>query len=295
MTGNDGRAMPGAGDRTVMIPTPGAARGGSAPARREQGAPLPVSEPVEMKNGLNPLVNAAATLLTLVHRLRSTMEHNNPPDLHKRLTEEIKAFERHARNRGIEADSVIAARYLLCSVIDEVVLNTPWGAGSGWSQHSLLSLFHQETFGGEKSFIILQRLLETPGTHLDILELFYLCLSLGFQGKYRVLPRGGEQLEQIRDNLYNTIEQHRPSREGDLSPHWEGTVRPQAYMKNYLPLWVVASVVLAVLVLTYSGFRLWLYEETGPVAEHILSGITVADEQHIAPVVSPTDRDKRFY
>lgn len=296
MSGNQDRPMPGATDRTVMIPTPGAARRGGATAPPAPAPAMAVSEAIEMKNGLNPLVNSAATLLTLVHKLRSTMQHDNPPDLHRRLTEEIKTFERNARNRGIESDSVIAARYLLCSVIDEVVLNTPWGAGSGWSQHSLLSLFHQETSGGEKSFLILQRLLETPGTHLDILELFYLCLSLGFQGKYRVMPRGNEQIEQIRDNLYNTIEQHRPSREGDLSPHWEGSVKPQAYMKNYIPMWVIASVVLAVLVLTYSGFRWWLYEETDPVAEHILSGISTPEDAPLLPAGPVTDNETtRFY
>lgn len=294
MTGYQNGSMPGAGDRTVMIPTPGAARQGSRP-QPPQGSPAPLGEMLEVKNGLNPLVNAAATLLTLVHKLRTTMQYDNPPELHRRLTEELKSFERNARNSGIAPETALTARYLLCSVVDEVVLNTPWGAGSGWSQHSLLSLFHQETSGGEKSFQILQRLLETPGTHLDILELFYLCLSLGFQGKYRVMPRGSEQIEQIRDNLYNTIEQHRPPREGDLSPNWEGTVKPQSLMKNYIPMWVVASVVLAVLVLTYSGFRYWMYEETTPVAQRILSGISEPVQTTEKPVAPAAVENKRFY
>ena len=296
MSNNDGRPMPGATDRTVMIPTPGAGRKGAATPPPAQPASGGVADAFEIRNGLNPLVNSAAMLPTLVHKLRSTMQHDNPPDLHRRLTEEIKTFERNARNQGISQENVIAARYLLCSVIDEIVLNTPWGAGSGWSQHSLLSLFHQETSGGEKSFLILQRLLETPGTHLDILELFYLCLSLGFQGKYRVMPRGNEQLETIRDNLYNTIEQHRPVREGDLSPHWEGTVKPDSYMKNYIPVWVIACVVLAVMVLTYSGFRFWLYEETRPVAEHVLSGVTEPDDPAgLDAATTEPERDERFY
>ena len=257
---------------------------------------MPGNEKIDVRHGLNPLVTGATTLLTLVTKLRSTMKHDQVPDLHKRLTEEIKSFERNARNSGISGDSVVAARYLLCSVIDEMVLNTPWGAGSGWSQHSLLSLFHQETSGGEKSFLILQKLLETPGTHLDLLELYYLCLSLGFQGKYRVMPRGNEQLEQIRENLYHTIESHRPGWESELSPHWEGSVKPSEYLKNYIPLWVIASVVMAILVLTYSGFRYWMYQETTPVAESIyteISGVDGAPEQG-SDVVSPP-QGKRFY
>ena len=297
--GNDGQ-QPGASDRTVMIPTPGAARSSAGAGQgRRAASPQPAmagNEKIDVRHGLNPLVTGATTLLTLVTKLRSTMKHDQVPDLHKRLTEEIKSFERNARNAGISGDTVVAARYLLCSVIDEMVLNTPWGAGSGWSQHSLLSLFHQETSGGEKSFLILQKLLETPGTHLDLLELYYLCLSLGFQGKYRVMPRGNEQLEQIRENLYHTIESHRPGWESELSPHWEGSVKPSEYLKNYIPLWVIASVVMALLVLTYSGFRYWMYQETTPVAESIYSEISGVDGTPAkdSEVVSPP-QGKRFY
>lgn len=296
--GNDGQ-QPGASDRTVMIPTPGAARSSSGAGQGRATSPqpaMPGNEKIDVRHGLNPLVTGATTLLTLVTKLRSTMKHDQVPDLHKRLTEEIKSFERNARNAGITGDTVVAARYLLCSVIDEMVLNTPWGASSGWSQHSLLSLFHQETSGGEKSFLILQKLLETPGTHLDLLELYYLCLSLGFQGKYRVMPRGNEQLEQIRENLYHTIESHRPGWESELSPRWEGSVKPSEYLKNYIPLWVIASVVMALLVLTYSGFRYWMYQETTPVAESIYTEITGIDgtPANNSEVVSPP-QGKRFY
>ena len=290
--------IPGNADRTVIIPTPGAARGAPTPtpaAGPAINSAATLNERIELANGLNPLVNSAATLLTLMIKLRTTMQHANVPDLHKRLTNEIKTFESKTRNAGIASDSVIAARYLLCSVIDEVVLNTPWGASSGWSQHSLLSLFHQETSGGEKCFLILQRMLETPGTHLDILELFYICLSLGFQGKYRVVARGNEQIEQIRDNLYQTIENHRPVAAPELSPHWEGAVKPKRGMTNFIPLWVFASVVMAGLVLTYSGFRYWLYESTDPVATKISREIT--QPQTISEDVKLTepDTERRFY
>ncbi|WP_370249722.1 type IVB secretion system protein IcmH/DotU, partial [Thalassolituus sp.] len=146
-----------------------------------------------------------------------------------------------------------------------------------------------------KSFLILQKLLETPGTHLDLLELYYLCLSLGFQGKYKVMPRGNEQLEQIRENLYHTIESHRPGWEAELSPHWEGSVKPSEYLKNYIPLWVIASVVLAILVLTYSGFRYWMYQETTPVAESIYSEVTGSElPDRESPALVPP-QGKRFY
>ncbi|WP_299939891.1 type IVB secretion system protein IcmH/DotU [uncultured Microbulbifer sp.] len=261
---------PDGGDRTVMIPTPGAA----APVQPD---PIPqqlFADPGsaadrQVRNSLNPLVSAASKLLGVIIKLRTTMNHANVPDLHKRLTREIQAFEREAKQLALTPESVLTARYLLCTVVDEMVLTTPWGTASGWSQHSLLSLFHKETFGGEKCFAILQRMLETPASHLELLELFYLCLSLGFQGKYRLVQRGHEQIEQIRDELYRTIEQHRPAMERDLSPRWQGCVERKSRLIHFVPLWVIMSVAVGLLVATYSGYRWWLYETTTPVVDRV--------------------------
>ena len=271
------------GDRTVLIPTPGAMGPRSRPTA-PTSAPTPAmqahfasAEPIQLRRGLNPLVNAAATLLTVAIKLRTTISHDNVIELHKRLTDEIKSFDLQAQSAGASPETVISARYLLCTVVDEIVLNTPWGVRSGWSQHSLLSLFHQETFGGEKCFAILQRMLENPGKHLDILELYYLCLSLGFEGKYRLAQRVHEQLDHIRDGLYQTIENHRGHMQKDLSPRWQGCGKTKAGMMDYLPMWVIASCMFAVLVLSYSGYRYWLYDATLPIAESLRQHMTALE------------------
>lgn len=266
---NDTYSAPGAVDRTVMVPTPGAAPAQGAQLRAQNFTAGEQPADLHIRNSLNPLISAASKLLGAIIKLRTTMNHSNVPDLHKRLTREIQSFERNAKQLSLQQETVLTARYLLCTVVDEVVLSTPWGSASGWSQHSLLSLFHKETFGGEKCFLILQRTLETPGSHIELLELFYLCLSLGFQGKYRLASRGYEQLEQIRDNLYRTIESHRPPMDRDLSPRWQGCVQRKTRLIQYVPLWVVASVVFGVLVATFSGYRWWLYQSATPVAAKI--------------------------
>jgi len=193
----------------------------------------------------------------------------------------VKTFSQRAKNSSANPDSILPAQYLLCTVIDEIVLNTPWGASSGWSKHSLLSLFHKETFGGEKCFQVLNRLSEAPGRHLDLLELFYLCLSLGFQGKFKLDPRGLDQLEQIRDNLYRTIENHRGEMERDLSPRWHGLYKAKGNLTHFIPLWVIISCVLALLVISYSGFRYWLYASTEPTSEQI--ELLIPEQQNKLP------------
>ncbi|WP_206197454.1 type IVB secretion system protein IcmH/DotU, partial [Pseudomonas viridiflava] len=95
-------------------------------------------------------------------------------------------------HHAIEHDQMLAARYVLCTVLDEAVLTTAWGSSSNWSTMSLLSHFHQETFGGEKFFQLLERLGSNPARHLHLLELMYLCLALGLKGKYRVTLRAND-------------------------------------------------------------------------------------------------------
>ena len=198
------------------------------------------------------------------------MSHPNVGGLHQRLVNEIKAFEANAKEQGIKPEVVLSARYILCTVLDEAVLNTPWGAESAWTQRTLLSMFHNETSGGEKFFLILDRMRDMPAENLSILEMIYIFLSLGYEGKYRVLHRGKEALEQIRDELFRIIRNHRGEYERSLSPSWEGLGRIKNSLAEYIPMWVIASVVAGVLLVSYTGFRYWLYQSSAPVAQQLV-------------------------
>ena len=163
--------------------------------------------PAEAFNiSLNSLVAASSELLSEVVRLKHSETREDLYALNERLTAGLKLFEVRALHNGAESSQVMAARYVLCTVVDEAVVTTPWGNESEWSQMSLLSSFHNETFGGEKFFQLLDRLSKNPVKHLPMLELMYLCLALGFEGKYRVLERGLLQLDGIRDALAHLAE-----------------------------------------------------------------------------------------
>ena len=70
---------------------------------------------------------------------------------------------------------------------------------------------------------MLDRLSKNPVKHLPMLELMYLCLALGFEGKYRVMARGVLDLDGISDALYRQIRQLRGDVPRELSPHWQGS------------------------------------------------------------------------
>lgn len=280
--------IPG-GDRTTLRPRPGRPSRGSAdtaptaghaqPSRSAHVGAPPVDSGTAFRTtvGLNPLVNAASTLIAVFEKTRQSMSHPDVGGLHQRLVNEIRDFEVRARDQGVKQEVVLSARYLMCTVLDEAVLNTPWGSESAWAQRSLLTVFHSETSGGEKCFLILDRMRQNPAENLDILELFYICLSLGFEGKYRLAGRGRDQLDQIREELFSIVRRYRGEYERALSPRWQGLGNTKNSLAQYIPMWVVASLVAAVLFFSYSGFRYWLHSSATPVAEQ-LSEIAEAEE-----------------
>lgn len=101
------------------------------------------------KMGSNSLLAAAWELLSQVALLKASPGRESLQTLNDQLSSGVTAFEAHALHLGVENSQVISARYVLCSVIDEAVVTTPWGSSSDWSKRSLLSRFHNETFGGE--------------------------------------------------------------------------------------------------------------------------------------------------
>lgn len=269
------------GERTIVQPTPGGRSAGqNASSHGNVNIPQPGraqsiprvdigSSYFHAGTGLNPLVSVCSTLIAVFAKTRSAVSHADVGGLYQRLMNEIKTFETRAREQGIKPEIILSARYLMCSILDEAVLNTPWGSDSPWGQRTLLSVFHGETSGGEKSFLICDRMRQSPAENLDILELFYICINLGFEGKYRLMNRGRDALEQLREELFAIIRRHRGEYERALAPNWMGLGNTRNPITEYVPLWVVVSLAAAILFFSYSGFRYWLYSSATPVAEQL--------------------------
>lgn len=303
MTIDDPFATPDDEDtsRTVIRPVPGGRRperDAAVPAPRPPSAPIHEETVSASGVGLNPLEAAAAPLLSLIMRLKNTHSHPDPERLRQRMIEEIKTFTAQARNAGVDEKTVFRARYVLCTTLDEVVLNTPWGRASEWSENSLLISFHNEAWGGEKFFELLDSIILDPRKNLYLLELMYLCLAFGLQGRYRLLENGRDRLEEQRERAYNAIRTARGEFERDLSPHWRGVTDQRNPLIRYVPLWVVAGVAAALLLLAYFLFNWSLNKTSDPV----LVALADIHSQNLATVrragvdASPAERrvDPRF-
>jgi type VI secretion system protein ImpK len=262
-------------------PTPPMPRQTAAPQAPPPGAP---GFNEFLLTGINPLVQAAIPLLMLAGRLRGQVAQADIEALRRQTIQEVRSFEERARQGGVPAEDAMAARYALCTAIDEAVLNTPWGSQSGWSSQSLLVTFHREAFGGEKFFQILERVNSEPGRYLSLLELMYLCLALGFEGKYRLDDRGQSQLADIRSDLYRRIQGARGAVSNDLSPRWKGVQDKRNGVVRLVPLWVVAAACFALLALTLIFLNSRLSSRAEPVNRTLAE---IGNQDVMAVVSSP--------
>src|SRR5829696_848571 len=278
---------------TRLRPRPGAGRRGGGETMRAR-APVPVAPDVEplpesarehLGLGLNPLVRAASPLLLLGGQLRGSLAPMDIAGLREHALEEIRRFEEQARGSGIHQDIVLAARYVLCAALDEAVLSTPWGAQSEWAQHPLLVALHREAWGGEKFFDMLDRVSQDPSRYIDLMELQYLALALGFGGKYQVQERGHERLAAIQQDLYRKVRTHRDQPQvSELSLRWRGLEDRRNPLIRYVPWWVVGAAALAILAIAFTLYYTSLANLAAPVHAELAK---IGLEDFSAPVVAP--------
>lgn len=260
-------------DKTILKPRPGG-RGANKPTSSKNTpdtSSLDVSDdktvlssndrPTSVRHkaetvaiGDNLLIDEASTIFSVIAKIRSTPKHHDVNTLKRQCIEMIKTYEQALRHKSISGEQIESARYCLCSFIDETVLNTSWGGQSEWGAESLLSTFHNETWGGEYFYTLIQSCIANPSEHLLLLELQYLCLSLGFNGKMRIEERGAEKLEEIREQAYRAIRTQRNEHERELTPTCKTSVEYGSSSSKEFPLWVLLSLIGALLISVYMFF-----------------------------------------
>lgn len=217
----------------------------------------------------NPIARAATRLLNLLPALRIMTVEGDPAGLHRMLADEMRFFEQQALAANVSRDEMIAARYCLCTALDETAALTPWGSRGVWARHSLLVAFHNETWGGEKFFQLLARLVQHPERHRELIELLYLCMALGFEGKFRVQGDGHSQLEILKRRMAALLKRGAEGHAGRLSPRWVGVTTAREAWRT-VPPWVVATMCAAIAFLVY----VWFTFSLGPRSDAVFARMT---------------------
>jgi type VI secretion system protein ImpK len=159
-------------------------------------------------------------IFTVIERLRSNRQAvSDAQTFRHQVREALKLADAEARKRGYSADDTQLAIFAVVAFLDETILNFRNPIFGDWPRQPLQEEFFGHHIAGEIFFQHLQRLLARNDSQdlADLLEVFYLCMLLGFAGRYSLGGRG--ELRGIMDATADKIRRIRGV-SPDLSPNW---------------------------------------------------------------------------
>ncbi len=194
-------------------------------------------------------------------RLRSNRHSvSDPAAFRQQVIEALQVADQQARNQGYNAADIRLAIFAVVAFIDESVLNLRLPVFADWPRRPLQEELFGHHMAGEVFFKNLQELLgKTDSQDLaDLLEVYLMCLMLGFAGRYSLGDR--VVLRTITDSTVNKIRRIR----GDsamLSPAWQ--LPPEAPRKPgadplVKKIGIVAAACLALAIILFITYKLVL-------------------------------------
>lgn len=229
------------------------------------------------KAGVNLVVDAAGYLFSIIGKLKDLTSYRQLGKLQKELIQEVETFQASLQSHGYNAEYIIVTRYILCAALDDIIANTTWGAQGQWDSHNLLAAFNQDMQHQDKFFTIMERAIKEPAVYIDLMELMYICLSMGYKGQYRSTEHNQYQLEQITNSLYKHIRAYRGSFSKTLSPTPLKTAKPTAAsVKGKTSYLLIFFVTACVIMAIFIGLG------------YLMDVISNEPYEHISPVESST-------
>jgi type VI secretion system protein ImpK len=205
--------------------------------------------------------------ISMVLMVRRGQEAESVESFLDRVDQWLREFEEKARAGNYSAEALKDAQYALCAFLDESVLKS--GKGN-IRDHVELDPFQYRYFGvhlaGEGFYDRLDALRTDVRANVDVLEVYHLCLALGFEGKYSFERR--DQLRYIANTLGQDIARFR-KREENSHDSWQLPDQVGQLLRYEIPLWVYLLVIVVVCLVVYGGLRWWLGSETDSLIEQI--------------------------
>ena len=193
---------------------------------------------------INPLLECCASLFAYAALFkRADRGAKINPKFRRAILAGFDEMERKAFEMKIPMQKVKEAKFALASYVDEAVLTSNWPGRMEWMSKTLQLTFFGEHIGGEAFFKHLNALRRAGDRFVDVMEVYYVCLQLGFEGMYRL--RGLEQLMALQVDLRSQIEGYRKYSDNRLSPDGVPQESVMATMRREIPYWVIGTVTLA--------------------------------------------------
>jgi type VI secretion system protein ImpK len=150
----------------------------------------------------------------------------------------LDRFEVEARELDVSAEDVYAAKYAYCAAIDEAVLGADMAIREEWERSPLQLKLFGDQLAGEQFFTELDEVRRRGASSVQVLEVFYMCLLTGYQGKYALESK--EKLDYLITTLDKEIT-HLKGKRAAFAPFWRAPDSVAHLIKAEMPMWVIAA------------------------------------------------------
>ena len=203
------------------------------------------------------LVHIATNVLQLIMQIRAGIVQPSN-SLRGTMDSLLRQLEQDAEVSGYKESMAQSAKFALAAFADETVLTASFPLRSEWEKYPLQLEYFGEQLAGVKFYERLDDLMKSLEENADVLELYYLCLLIGYKGKYKIYFE--DQLRGVIDQVAECLRRVNRLRTGALSPHWKATDQPQLIANQGIPTWakITGAAAIGLVLLFYVFSSLWL-------------------------------------
>jgi type VI secretion system protein ImpK len=182
----------------------------------------------------NDLITFAGPIFDLVLRLKAGIVAPSNA-LRPQIASMFEDFEKRAERYRFNHKIIQVSKFALAAFVDETVLTNNFPLRDEWEKYALQLEYFGEQLAGNKFFDKLDAMLNQIEVTQDAVEIYYVCMLLGFKGRYAVYEQ--EKLLAIMQNTANALVKIGKIKSVELSPNWVANDQPKPPEKRGMPVW----------------------------------------------------------
>ena len=193
-----------------------------------------------------------AEVLTLAAQLGNAHDLPQPDVLRRRIATLLEEMDRRGAEAKIPKRDLEDAHYAIVAFIDEQLFRSSWSGRQQWMLEPLQLTYFNENTAGDGFF---QRVEALEKERPHVLQIYYLCLALGFQGKYAV--KNGDGLSALIEKLGAILGRQLPATDL-VSPHGISPDTRRGRASREAPVLLIGAGVITLAVVVFFGLRVAL-------------------------------------